>query len=172
MGPETTENNILRFPQERVSKTSKLNSSDSNLVFLGSDNNDVEALSDSKKTQADDQKTSDTKTSDTKTSGTKTSDTKNRTHEVLSQDPYYKFIHDLLHAIESAGLPLDKSAKEQAKELYAKYQRENVIAQWQKELEDEYLESQKKKNTFDPTVYENRDSDKNSSEDESNKPNT
>ncbi len=94
MDNDTTDNNIVSFPDDRVSESED------------KDNNEQ------------------------------------TTHEVLSQDPYYKFIHDLLFAIDSIGLPLDKDPKEKARELFAKYQRENLIAQWQKDLEDEYIAKQ------------------------------
>lgn len=51
---------------------------------------------------------------------------------VLTQDPNYRFIRDLLVAIDGIGLPLDKSPEEKARELYAKYQRENQFAKWER----------------------------------------
>lgn len=52
--------------------------------------------------------------------------------EVLAQDPNYRFIRDLLLAIDGIGLPLDKTPEEKARELYAKYQRENQFAKWER----------------------------------------
>lgn len=75
-----------------------------------------------------------------------------KTHEILSQNPYYKFIHSLLYAIESAGLPLDKSATEKALELYAKYQCENQQAIWQQALQEEYVLKQRTKNDTKPLL--------------------
>ena len=57
--------------------------------------------------------------------------------EVLSNDPNYRFIHDLLSAIADIGLPLDGSPSEKARELYAKYQRDNTFAKWARELSTE-----------------------------------
>lgn len=80
-------------------------------------------------------------------------------HEALSQDPYYKFIHDLLFAIESVGLPLDKDAKDKARELYAKYKRENLIAKWDRELQAEREAKQKKSNKPELLVVKNANQD-------------
>lgn len=75
-----------------------------------------------------------------------------KTHEILSQNPYYKFIHSLLNALESAGLPLDKPATEKALELYAKYQRENQLAIWQQALQEKYVLKQQTKNDKKPVL--------------------
>jgi hypothetical protein len=47
--------------------------------------------------------------------------------DLLAADPNYRFIRDLLVAIEGVGLPLDTSPEAKARELYAKYQREKQI---------------------------------------------
>ena len=57
--------------------------------------------------------------------------------EVLADDPNYRFIRDLLVAIDGIGLPLDKSPEAKARELYAKYQRENQFAKWAEMAEAE-----------------------------------
>ncbi len=59
---------------------------------------------------------------------------------ILSQDPYFEFILNLLTAIEKSGIPMDKAPEIKARELYAKYQRENTLAMWKKELEQEARE--------------------------------
>ena len=64
----------------------------------------------------------------------------NNVDDILSQDPYFEFILNLLTAIEKSGIPMDKAPEIKAKELYAKYQRENTLAMWRKELEEEMLE--------------------------------
>lgn len=51
-------------------------------------------------------------------------------NEALSADPNYRFIHDMIVAIENAGLTLDKSPEAKALELYAKYQGEKQIDKW------------------------------------------
>lgn len=56
---------------------------------------------------------------------------------VLENDSNFKFIHDLLTAISDIGLPMDGTPSEKARELYAKYQRENKFAQWARALEAE-----------------------------------
>lgn len=55
--------------------------------------------------------------------------------EGLAQDPKYRFIRDLLQAIAGVGLELDKPPEAKARELYAKYQRENLLSQWASETE-------------------------------------
>lgn len=57
--------------------------------------------------------------------------------KVLSDDPNYKFIHDLLTAMADIGLPVDGSPSAKAREIYAKYQRENTFDKWARELEAE-----------------------------------
>lgn len=47
----------------------------------------------------------------------------------LAGDPNYRFIRDLLVAIEGVGLQLDKPAEAKARELYARCMRENRFAQ-------------------------------------------
>jgi len=59
---------------------------------------------------------------------------------VLSDDPNYKFIHDLLTAMADIGLPLEGTPSAKAREIYAKYQRENTFDKWARELESEKLE--------------------------------
>ncbi len=56
---------------------------------------------------------------------------------VLANDPNYKFIFELLSAISEIGLPMDGSPAAKARELYAKYQRDNTFARWARELENE-----------------------------------
>ena len=56
---------------------------------------------------------------------------------VLEDDPNFKFIHDLLTAISDVGLPMDGNPSEKARELYAKYQRENKFSEWAHALEAE-----------------------------------
>ena len=56
---------------------------------------------------------------------------------VLSEDPNYKFIHDLLTAMADIGLPMEGSPSAKAREIYAKYQRENMFAKWARELAEE-----------------------------------
>lgn len=53
----------------------------------------------------------------------------------LQQDPHFKFIHQLISAVHEVGLPLDKTPSAKAREIYAKYQRENVFADWPLETE-------------------------------------
>ena len=55
--------------------------------------------------------------------------------ESLAQDPNYRFIRDLLQAVAGVGLELDKPVEAKARELYAKYQRENLFAKWMAETE-------------------------------------
>ena len=57
--------------------------------------------------------------------------------KVLSDDPNYKFIYDLLTAMADIGLPVDGSPSAKAREIYAKYQRENTFDKWARELEAE-----------------------------------
>ena len=57
--------------------------------------------------------------------------------KVLSDDPNYKFIHDLLTAMADIGLPMEGSPSVKAREIYAKYQRENTFDKWARELEAE-----------------------------------
>ena len=57
--------------------------------------------------------------------------------KVLSDDPNYKFIHDLLTAMADIGLPMEASPSVKAREIYAKYQRENTFDKWARELEAE-----------------------------------
>ncbi len=71
---------------------------------------------------------------------TRRKSTTNNVDDILSQDPYFEFILNLLTAIEKSGIPMDKAPEIKAKELYAKYQRENTLAMWRKELEEEMLE--------------------------------
>jgi len=52
----------------------------------------------------------------------------------LATDPNYRFIRDLLVAIEGVGLNLDKPAEAKARELYAKCLQENKIAQYAREV--------------------------------------
>jgi len=134
---ESRNNNIVSFPNKQHNNTSdidldpNLQSKSSGLASATNDldNNDLNNNKDVIDfNQANTESTSN-----------------DATHEVLLQDPYYKFIHDLLHAIESVGMPLDKNAKDKARELYAKYQRENLIAKWQQEFEEERLEKEKNK---------------------------
>jgi hypothetical protein len=56
---------------------------------------------------------------------------------VLSDDPNYKFIHDLLTAMADIGLPMEGTPSAKAREIYAKYQRENTFDKWARELEAE-----------------------------------
>lgn len=57
----------------------------------------------------------------------------------LAQDPYYRLINRLLHAIHDIGLPLDRDPDKNlhpdklAYELYTRYQRENLISQWKQD---------------------------------------
>ncbi|VAX00210.1 hypothetical protein MNBD_GAMMA21-2468 [hydrothermal vent metagenome] len=62
---------------------------------------------------------------------------------VLADDPNFKFIHDLLTAISELGLPMDGSASEKARELYAKYQRENKFSEWAEAFAEEEQETEK-----------------------------
>ena len=55
----------------------------------------------------------------------------------LEEDPNFKFIHDLLTAISDVGLPMDGNPSEKARELYAKYQRENKFSEWARAMEAE-----------------------------------
>ena len=57
--------------------------------------------------------------------------------QILSDDPNYKFIHDLLTAMADVGLPMEGSPSDKAREIYAKYQRENTFAKWAREMEAE-----------------------------------
>jgi len=59
---------------------------------------------------------------------------------ILEEDPNFKFIHDLLTAISDIGLPMEGTPSEKARELYAKYQRENKFAEWAQEMEMETKE--------------------------------
>ena len=49
--------------------------------------------------------------------------------EALAADPNFRFIRDLLVAIEGVGLDLETSPEAKARELYARYQQQNVFAQ-------------------------------------------
>jgi len=63
---------------------------------------------------------------------------------VLEEDSNFKFIHELLTAISDIGLPIEGTPSEKARELYAKYQRENKFAEWEQAMEAEQeLESKK-----------------------------
>ena len=57
--------------------------------------------------------------------------------EALASDPNYKFIYELLTAMSDIGLPLDTTPAAKARELYAKYQRDNTFAKWARELANE-----------------------------------
>lgn len=46
----------------------------------------------------------------------------------LANDPYYVFIRDLLGAISRCGIDLDKKPEDKAREIYAKYERENKLS--------------------------------------------
>jgi len=46
----------------------------------------------------------------------------------LANDPYYVFIRDLLGAISNCGIDLDKKPEDKAREIYAKYERENKLS--------------------------------------------
>jgi hypothetical protein len=52
----------------------------------------------------------------------------------LATDPNYRFIRDLLLAIEDVGLELDKPAEAKARELYTKCLQENRFAQYAREV--------------------------------------
>lgn len=56
---------------------------------------------------------------------------------VLANDPNYKFIFELLSAMSDIGLPMEETPAAKARELYAKYQRDNTFARWARELENE-----------------------------------
>ena len=56
---------------------------------------------------------------------------------VLEEDPNFKFIHDLLTAISDIGLPMESNPSVKARELYAKYQRENKFVEWAQAMEAE-----------------------------------
>lgn len=53
----------------------------------------------------------------------------------LAEDSNYRFLRDLLQAVAGIGLELDKSPEAKARELYAKYQRENLFTKWMAETE-------------------------------------
>ncbi len=50
----------------------------------------------------------------------------------LSADPYYVFIRDLLSAISNCGIELDNPPEVKAREIYAKYERENKLSEFAK----------------------------------------
>ena len=50
----------------------------------------------------------------------------------LSGDPYYVFIRDLLGAISNCGIELDNPPEVKAREIYAKYERENKLSEFKK----------------------------------------
>jgi hypothetical protein len=56
-------------------------------------------------------------------------------NEALSADPNYRFIRDLLVAIEDVGFHLDRSPEAKAHELYSRYQRENRFVRQDDEVE-------------------------------------
>ena len=63
---------------------------------------------------------------------------------VLEEDSNFKFIHELLTAISDIGLPIEGTPSEKARELYAKYQRENRFTEWAQAMEAEQeLQSKK-----------------------------
>lgn len=47
--------------------------------------------------------------------------------QALMSDPNYRFIHDLLEAMASAGLEIGGTPAAKAREAYARCQRENVF---------------------------------------------
>ena len=53
----------------------------------------------------------------------------------LASDPYYVFIRDLLGAISDCGIELDKQPEDKAREIYAKYERENKLSEFGKILD-------------------------------------
>lgn len=57
--------------------------------------------------------------------------------DLLTADPNYRFIRDLLVAIGGVGLPLETTPEAKARELYTKYQRENQLAKWDELVETE-----------------------------------
>jgi len=59
--------------------------------------------------------------------------------EALASDPNYKFIYDLLTAMSDIGLPLETPPAAKARELYAKYQRDNTFAMWARDMADEEI---------------------------------
>ena len=58
-------------------------------------------------------------------------------NDVLAGDQNYRFIRDLLTAVSDAGLEMDYEPEEKARELYAKYQQDNTLADWEKERSKE-----------------------------------
>lgn len=60
-----------------------------------------------------------------------------KVNDVLADDQNYRFIRDLLAAVSDAGLEMDSEPEEKARELYAKYQQDNTLADWEKERSKE-----------------------------------